>query len=192
MHCQTKHPRPLEYDLAHLRFSQQAEQLTTFHEVHNHVQVLRVRECSPKSDQEWMFDFCQHPPLIVSVLNLLHLDNLLLLQHLDGIETLVMLRLRHVYTTETTSSQCSANLKVGNGVFALGALDVTHDGPCSISHWLDVRCFGICWGVRLCEDCWRSRLGRLLGGLLYCMLLEAVWRRSVADYPLHTVCILQW
>lgn len=38
-----------------------------------------------------MLDSLQHLPLVVGVFDLLHLDHLLLFQHLDGIEALVVL-----------------------------------------------------------------------------------------------------
>lgn len=40
-----------------------------------------------------MLDIAQHASLVVGVLNLLHLDHLSLLEHLDGVEPLVMLGL---------------------------------------------------------------------------------------------------
>lgn len=51
--------------------------------------------------------------------NLLHLDHLLLLQHLDSIVSLVVLRLHKVYTTEGAGSECSLDLEVCEGIFAL-------------------------------------------------------------------------
>jgi len=48
-------PRCL-WKVTHLRLAQQTEKLTTFDEIHDHVEVLRVLERSPQSDQERMLD----------------------------------------------------------------------------------------------------------------------------------------
>jgi hypothetical protein len=77
----------------YLRLAQKTEQLTTFDEIHDHVQVLAILKCSPEGDYERMFDFLQHLALIIGVLDLLHLDHLGLLQDLDGIVALVMVGL---------------------------------------------------------------------------------------------------
>lgn len=37
-----------------------------------------------------MFDLSQHPPLVVGMLDLLHLDYLRFFEDLDGIETLIV------------------------------------------------------------------------------------------------------
>lgn len=138
----------------YLRLSQQTKQLTTFHKVHNHVQVLRIRVCTPQRDQEWMLDFRQHSPFIIGMLNLLHLDNLLFLQHLDSIESLVMLRLSHVNTAETTCTECSFELEVVEGVFALGGLGVALDRPGSICHGPYTCSFVVHGRCALCKGYW--------------------------------------
>lgn len=66
-----------------------------------------------------MLDSLEHFPLIVGVFDLLHLDDLLLFQDLDGIETLVMLGLDQVNSTEGTCAQSSLHGEVCEGVFAL-------------------------------------------------------------------------
>jgi len=103
----------------YLRFAQKAEELTTLNEIHDHVQILRVLEGSPQSDQERMLDLLQHPPLVVGMLDLLHLDYLSLFQYLDGVETLVVLRLDQMNSSETASTQRPLDDEVGKSVFAL-------------------------------------------------------------------------
>ena len=75
----------------HLRFSEKAEQFASLDKVHNHIKVLGILKSAPERNEEWMFDSLEHFSLIVCMLNLLHLDHLLLLQDLDGIITLVVL-----------------------------------------------------------------------------------------------------
>lgn len=67
-----------------------------------------------------MLDIAQHASLVVGVLNLLHLDDLSLLEHLDGIEPLVMLRLDQMNSPEATSTEGPQNIKVTQRVLALG------------------------------------------------------------------------
>ena len=67
-----------------------------------------------------MLDLLQHASLVVGVLDLLHLDDLSLLQHLDCIIPLIMFRLDQVHSAEATGAQCALNSKVIEGVFALG------------------------------------------------------------------------
>lgn len=59
-----------------------------------------------------MFDPLQHLPLIVGVLDLLHLHYLLLLQNLDRVEALVVFRLHQVYSPKTAGSQRSLYVEV--------------------------------------------------------------------------------
>ena len=86
--------------ISYLRLSEQAEQLTAFNKVHDHVQILRILPCSPQCNEEWMSAPLQHLALIVGMLDLLHLDNLRLLQHLDGVVPLIMLGLHQVDSAE--------------------------------------------------------------------------------------------
>lgn len=104
----------------YLRFPEQTEKLTTLNEVHDHVQVLGVLESTPKSDEEGVLDLLEHPPLIIGVLNLLHLDDLGLFQHLHSVETLVVLGLHKVDSAEAAGTECPADCEIGEGVFALG------------------------------------------------------------------------
>lgn len=67
-----------------------------------------------------MLDPLQHLSLIIGVFNLLHLDDLRLLQDLDGIVALVVLGLHEMYTTKRARAQCSLNGEVGERVFPLG------------------------------------------------------------------------
>lgn len=115
-----KEGRRKEEKETYLRFSQQAEQLTTFDEIHNHVQVLRILECSPQGDKERVFDLLQHAALVIGVFDLLHLDHLGLLEHFDSIEALVVLGLDQVYTTKTAGAEGPTDCEVIEGVFALG------------------------------------------------------------------------
>ena len=52
--------------------------------------------------------------------DLLHLDHLGLLQHLDGIEARVMPRLDQVDSAEATGAEGSQYLEVGERILALG------------------------------------------------------------------------
>ena len=52
-----------------------------------------------------MPDTIQHPSLIVGVLDLLHLDHLCLLQHLDRVEAVIVLRLHQVHPAKTTGTK---------------------------------------------------------------------------------------
>lgn len=67
-----------------------------------------------------MLDIAQHASLVVGVLDLLHLDDLSLLEHLDGIEPLVMLRLDQMNSPEATSTEGPQNIEVAQRVLALG------------------------------------------------------------------------
>lgn len=66
-----------------------------------------------------MFASLQHFPLIVGMFNLLHLYNLLLLEDLDSIVSLVVLGLYEMDSTKRTGTESSLDLEVGQGVFAL-------------------------------------------------------------------------
>jgi hypothetical protein len=67
-----------------------------------------------------VFDGLQHLSLVVCVLDLLHLHHLRLLEHLDGIEALVVLRLHQVHPPEATGAQRPLYGEVREGVLALG------------------------------------------------------------------------
>lgn len=114
--CRGQH---LRQDGTYTGFPEQREQLTAFHKVHYHVQVPRVLKSSPKRDQERMLDLAQHLALIVCVLHLLHLDDLCLLQHLDGVEPLVVPRLDQVHSAETTGAEGPQDLEVSQRIFSL-------------------------------------------------------------------------
>lgn len=102
-----------------LGLAKQTEQFSAFDEIHDHVQILRVLERAPQRDQEWVFDLLQHPPLVVGVLDLLHLDHLALFKDLDGIETLIMLGLDQMDSSETSGTQGTLDSKIDQRVFAL-------------------------------------------------------------------------
>lgn len=76
----------------------------------------------------------QHLSLVVGMLDLLHLDNLGFLQHLDGIKAAVVFRPDQVDATETASAQCPFEIKVPQGVFALGRFDIALHRPAAIRH----------------------------------------------------------
>lgn len=67
-----------------------------------------------------MADAVEHAPFVVGVLDLLHLDNLGLLQHLHSIEAVVMLRLNEMHTAEAPGAQGALQEEVLLGIFALG------------------------------------------------------------------------
>lgn len=66
-----------------------------------------------------MLDLLQHTTLVVGVLDLLHLDNLLLFEDLDSIEALIVLGLDEMDTSKTAGTQSAVDGKVGQGVLAL-------------------------------------------------------------------------
>lgn len=103
-----------------LGLAQQTEQLAALDKVHDHVQVLAVLEGAPQGDEEGVLDLLQHATLVVGVLDLLHLDDLRLLQHLDGIEALVVLALHEMHTPEAASAERALDGEVGQRVLALG------------------------------------------------------------------------
>lgn len=67
-----------------------------------------------------MLDIAEHATLIIGVLNLLHLDDLSLLQHLDSIKSRVMLRLNKVDSSEATSTERPQDIEIAQRVLALG------------------------------------------------------------------------
>ena len=105
--------------MAYLRLSKQTEQFTALDEIHDHVQVLGILKSAPKGDQERVLASLQHAALVIGVFHLLHLDHLLLLQDLDGVEPLVMLALDQVHAAEGAGTQGALQGKVAEGVFPL-------------------------------------------------------------------------
>lgn len=103
-----------------LALAQQAKQLAALDKVHDHVQILRVLKGAPERDEERVLDLLQHAALVVGVLDLLHLDDLRLLQHFDGVEALVVLALHEVDAPEAAGAEGALDLEVGQGVLALG------------------------------------------------------------------------
>lgn len=67
-----------------------------------------------------MLNALKHLALIVGMFNLLHLNNLLLLQNLDGIEAHVMFRLDEVNTPKATGTKSTVDIEISQSVFALG------------------------------------------------------------------------
>jgi hypothetical protein len=103
-----------------LGLAQQTKQLPALDKVHDHVQVLGVLEGAPQRDQERVLDLLQHAPLVVGVLDLLHLDHLRLLEHLDGVEARVVLGLDEVHAPEAAGAERALDGEVGQRVLALG------------------------------------------------------------------------
>lgn len=66
-----------------------------------------------------MFDITQHSSFVIGVLNLLHLDDLCLLEHFDSVESLVVLRLDQMDSSEATSSERPQYVKVAQRILAL-------------------------------------------------------------------------
>lgn len=93
-----------------LALSEQAEKLSTCHKVHDHVEVVDVLECSPQVDKEGVPDADQHLSFRICVLNLLHLDNLFLIENLDSIESAIVFGANKMNTPKgaSTESQWSA------------------------------------------------------------------------------------
>jgi hypothetical protein len=102
-----------------LGLAQQTKQLPALDKVHDHVQVLGVLEGAPQRDQERVLDLLQHAPLVVGVLDLLHLDHLRLLQHLDGVEARIVLGLDEVHAPEAAGAERALDGEVGQRVLAL-------------------------------------------------------------------------
>lgn len=67
-----------------------------------------------------MLDTLKHAPLIIGVLDLLHLDDLRLLQHLHGVEPVIVSRLHQMHPAETARAQRPLQDKVIQRVLALG------------------------------------------------------------------------
>ncbi len=107
-------------DSPYLGLSQQTKQLTSFYKVHDHVEILGILKGAPQRDQERVLDLLQHAPLVVGMLDLLHLDHLGLLQHLDGVEALVVLGLDEVDSAEAARAEGALDGEVGERVLALG------------------------------------------------------------------------
>lgn len=62
----------------------------------------------------------QHPALVVCVLNLLHLDDCRLLQHLDGIIAVVVFRLHKMDASEAACAQRALDREVFKRILSLG------------------------------------------------------------------------
>lgn len=90
--------------LAHLRLAQQAKKFTTLHKVHDHIEIPRILPCTPQSDQERVSGAAQHASLIIGMLDLLHFHDLGLLEDLQGVKAVVMLRLGQMDSTETAGA----------------------------------------------------------------------------------------
>lgn len=76
---------------AHLTLPEQTEKLSARDEIHDHVEIVDVLESAPEVDEEWVPNTDEHLTLRVGVLDLLHLNNFLLVEDLDRVETTVML-----------------------------------------------------------------------------------------------------
>lgn len=66
-----------------------------------------------------MLDVGEHAALVVCVLDLLHLDDLGLFEHLDGIEALIVLRLDQVDSPEATGAERPQDVEIAQRVLAL-------------------------------------------------------------------------
>lgn len=89
-----------------------------------------------------MLDPLQHSPLIVCVLNLLHLDHLSLFQHFDCIKSAIMFALDQMHTAEAACPKGPLDLEVLQGIFASG---FARDLVCG---WL-LDCSGALWQAML-------------------------------------------
>lgn len=67
-----------------------------------------------------MLDTLQRAALIIRVLDLSHLDDLFLLQDLDGVEAAVVPRLHEVHAAEAAGAQGALQREVVERVLALG------------------------------------------------------------------------
>lgn len=66
-----------------------------------------------------MLDLLEHATFVVCVLDLLHLDNLSLFEHLYGVETLIVLGLDEMHAAKAAGAESALYGKVLEGVFAL-------------------------------------------------------------------------
>lgn len=104
----------------YLRLAQQAKQFTTLDEIHDHVEIARILPSPPQSNQERVSGATQHASLVVGMFDLLHLHDLRLLEDLQSVEPMVMVRLHQVNPPETTGTQRALQTKVFQRVFVLG------------------------------------------------------------------------
>ena len=104
----------------YLRLAQQAKQFTTLHEIHDHVEIARILPSPPQRNQERVPGATEHPSLVVGMFDLLHLHHLCLLEDLQSVEPMIMVRLHQVNPAEATGTQRALQSKVLQRVFVLG------------------------------------------------------------------------
>lgn len=92
-----------------MALAEKTEQLSACDKVHDHVQVADVLEGAPEVDEEWVTDADEHLTLRVGVLDLLHLDDLFLVEDLDGVESTVVARADQVDTTKRASAEAETS-----------------------------------------------------------------------------------
>jgi len=66
-----------------------------------------------------VLDLLQHAPFVIGVLDLLHLDHLGLLQHLDGVEALIVLGLDQMDSAKAAGAEGALDGEVGQRVLSL-------------------------------------------------------------------------
>jgi hypothetical protein len=93
----------------YLAFAKQTEKFSAGDKVHDHVQIVDVLERAPKIDEERVPNSNQHLALRVSMLYLLHLDNLFLSEHLNGVESTVVFRPNEVDSSEGARAESEEN-----------------------------------------------------------------------------------
>jgi hypothetical protein len=106
-------------DPTHLRLAQQREEFAAGDKVHDHVEIARVGKRAPEVDEERVPDTDEHLALRVGVLDLLHADNLLLAEHLDGVEAAVVARLDEMDAAERAGAE-PASQEVDNEAVSEG------------------------------------------------------------------------
>ena len=100
-----------------------------------------VLERAPEVHEERVPHEGQHEMLVIGMLDLLHLDNVLLAQHLDRVAALVVLRAHKVHTTERAGAYRAQHFKVAQLV-----------SPSQVANLQTSRSLDLLWGG------WRARL----------------------------------
>ena len=131
----THNARHQPQHITYPRPPQQREELAALDKVHDHVQVPGILKGTPQRDQERVLHLAQHLALVVCVLDLLHLDHLRLLEHLDGVEPVVVVRLHQVHPAEAAGPERPQQLKVRQRVFPPSHPRITALLRCRLCLW---------------------------------------------------------
>lgn len=103
--------------------SEKGKEFSSLDKVHDHVEILRVLECSPKIDEEGVFDDLKHGSFVVCVFDLLHFYDLLFLEDFDCIESGIVTGLHEVDSAKASCSEGSLDGKVDDCILSLCCAD---------------------------------------------------------------------